>query len=428
MRFIDCTIDANAKIPRPVEAGGKSNGEPLDAVREIISSVRNDGDAALLKLTERLDGVTLKSLRVTEKQIREAREKVSKPVEAALIEAARRITVFATRQSIKPWSETIGGGLIGEAVSAVSRAGLYVPGGRASYPSTVLMTAIPARVAGVEEIVMCVPPSADGSVAQATLAATSIAEVDQIYAVGGAQAIAAMAFGTETIPRVDVIAGPGNIYVALAKRELAGTVAIDSVAGPSEIVIVADGETDPWLVAWDLVAQAEHGPGGAFAIVSWDQKMLDDVQVALEKILGEINAGPDLSAPLDVGAVGVLVRNEEHAVEAVNAFAPEHLELLFAGAEERVDDYRTAGAIFVGPYSPVSLGDYLAGTNHVLPTGGTGRFWSGLRTSHFQRTTAVVQHTRDSLREAAGAIEELATVEGLPNHSRAVNARFVENR
>lgn len=418
MRLIDFTIDANAKIPRPVQTA-----EPIDAVRKIISSVRDDGDAALLKLTERLDGVTPKSLRVTEKQIQEARRSVSKPVEAALIEAARRITVFAERQSMKPWSETIGGGVIGEVVFAVSRAGLYVPGGRASYPSTVLMTAIPARVAGVKEIVMCVPPSVHGSVAQATLAAASIAEVDQIYTVGGAQAIAAMAFGTETIPRVDVIAGPGNIYVALAKLELAGTVAIDSVAGPSEIVIVADGDADPWLIAWDLVAQAEHGPGGAFAVVTWDPELLDDVQTALDKVLGEINAGPELVVSLEAGAVGVLVGNEEQAARAVNSFAPEHLELLFVGAEERINGYRTAGAIFVGPYSPVSLGDYLAGTNHVLPTGGTGRFWSGLRTSHFQRAAAVVKHTRDSLKEAAGSIEALASAEGLPNHSRAVNAR-----
>ncbi len=423
MLLIDCTTAATAKIPRPLETR-----EPIDAVREIISSVRNGGDAALLKLTERLDGVALKSLRVTDKQIREARRSLPKPDEAALLESARRITVFAEGQSIKPWSETIGGGVIGEAVFAVSRAGLYVPGGRASYPSTVLMTAIPARVAGVEEIVMCVPPSADGSVVEATLAAASIAEVDQIYTVGGAQAIAAMAFGTETIPRVDVIAGPGNIYVALAKRELAGTVAIDSVAGPSEIVIVADGEADPWLIAWDLVAQAEHGPGGAFAVVTWDANLLDSVQTALDKILVETNAGADLTASLEAGAVGVLVGNAEQAAEAVNAFAPEHLELQFEGAEERVNDYRTAGAIFVGPYSPVSLGDYLAGTNHVLPTGGTARFWSGLRTSHFQRTTSIVKHTRDSLKEAAGLIGALAAVEGLPNHARAVNARFVENR
>lgn len=381
-----------------------------------------------MELTERLDGVKLKSLRVPQHQIDEARLSVPKAVEAALLESAARIKVFAERQSLNPWSDTIGGGIIGEAVFGVSRAGLYVPGGRASYPSTVLMTAIPARVAGVEEIVMCVPPSINGSVAQATLAGASIAEVDQIYTVGGAQAIAAMAFGTETIPRVDVIAGPGNIYVALAKRELAGTVAIDSVAGPSEIVIVADGEADPWLVAWDLVAQAEHGLGGAFAVVTWDPKLLEDVQTALDKILGEINAGPDLIAALEGGAAGILVENEEHAARAVNIFAPEHLELVFADAEERVSAYRTAGAIFVGPHSPVSLGDYLAGTNHVLPTGGTGRFWSGLRTSHFQRTAAVVKHTPDSLKEAAGSIEALATVEGLPNHSRAVNARFEENR
>jgi histidinol dehydrogenase len=400
----------------------------LQAVREIISRVRNEGDAALLELTERFDQVSLDDLRVPAEQLETAFKSISEELREALEEAAARIRQFAEKQALTSWEAEIGGGIVGEKVHPVPRAGLYVPGGRATYPSTVLMTAIPATVAGVEEVALCVPPASDGSVANATLAAAHLAGVTEVYRVGGAQAIAAMAYGTESIPRVEVIVGPGNIFVALAKQEVAGIVGIDSVAGPSEIAIVTDGSLDPSVAAFDLVAQAEHGPNGSFVLVTWKEEFLVYVAQALHGVLSEVEAPPELRAALDRGCVGVGVSDVEQAAECVNRFAPEHLQLVFEGADKEIERFTTAGAIFVGPWSPVCLGDYLAGTNHVLPTGGAGRWASGLRTSHFQRATSFVTYSKESLEAAAGYIDALAGAEGLPNHSRAVRSRLHEER
>ena len=331
----------------------------------------------------------------------------------AMSEAARRIRVFAEKQALKPWEAEVGGGTIGEVVYPVSRAGCYVPGGKAAYPSTVLMTTIPAHAAGVPEIALCLPPASDGSLPATTLAAAHIAGVDEIYRVGGAQAIAAMAYGTESIAPVDVIVGPGNIYVALAKQQVAGLVGIDSIAGPSEVAIVTDGKFNPRVVALDLIAQAEHGPNGTFAVVTWDRKALAEIERVLAKTLDEINASDGLRAALDRGCHGVYARDLEQAADCINRFAPEHLELLFEGAEGEVHQFRAAGAIFVGLWSPVCAGDYLAGTNHVLPTGGGARWASGLRTSHFQKTSAVVKYNREALEEAAPHIDTMCGAEGL---------------
>lgn len=385
---------------------------PIDAVRDIIEQVRTRGDEALFEFTRKFDGVTLKQLRVEPS----ASHRVPDGLLEAMKAMKQRIEVFAEHQALKPWVADVGGGSIGEAVHPLRRAGIYVPGGRAVYPSSVLMCAVPARVAGVDEIALCVPPGPDGRVPEATLAAAALCGIEEIYSVGGAQAIAAMAYGTETIAKVDVIVGPGNVYVALAKQELAGIVAIDSVAGPSEIVIVADASAEARFIARDLVAQAEHGPNGAFALITWDEDLLDAVERELHSI-----EGPD-----DV-AVGVLVSDLEAAIELSDNFAPEHLELMFEGVHEASGRFRSAGAIFIGPHSPVSLGDYLAGTNHVLPTAGSARWASGLRTSHFQRTSATVEYDRKSLHAAAPFIETMAQVEGLPNHSRAVLARFEDD-
>jgi histidinol dehydrogenase len=421
---VDLRADPSALVPRPAAS------EPLDEVRAILSQVREGGDAALVDLTLRFDRARLDAhaLIVPPEEVEKAGTEAEPELLEALEEGERRIRAFSQNQLMMPWREEIGGGTLGEVIHAVDRAGIYAPGGAAAYPSTVLMCAVPASVAGAGRIALCVPPGPDGRVPAATLAAAHVAGVDEVYRVGGAQAIGALAFGTETVPRCDVVAGPGNAYVALAKREVAGIVGIDSVAGPSEIAILTDGDADPRLVAFDLVAQAEHGPGGTYAVFAWEEEVIERVRLAVDQLLGEIEARESLRSVLEDGTVMALAGDRAQAVSAVNRFAPEHLEILCEDAESIVEEVRGAGAIFIGPFSPVSLGDYLAGSNHVLPTGGAGRWASGLRASHFQRATAVVWYDRRSLNEARDPIRVLAEAEGLPMHWRAVEARFPQDR
>lgn len=421
MRVIDLRGRADLDVPRP-----DPGPAPLREVRSIIEQVRAEGDRALIALTERFDGVRLQpgTLRLPEAEMERAWEAASPALRAALDEAASRIRKVAEQQALRPWRAEVAGGVVGEDVHPVARAGVYVPSGRASYPSTVLMCAVPAAVAGVEEVALCVPPARDGTVPASTLAAARLAGVREIYRVGGAQAIAALAYGCESIRRVDVIAGPGNVYVALAKREVAGSVGIDSVAGPSEIAVVADRTADPRVLALDLIAQAEHGPHGSFLLITWEEELTLRVDEALSEALASAGASDELRAALQEGAAAVLVAGVDEAIGALNRFAPEHAELIFEGAEAAVGRVRAAGAVFIGRDSPVSLGDYLAGTNHVLPTGGAARWASGLRTSHFQRTSAVIMHTRDSLAGSLAGLRTLAGAEGLPNHARAVEARL----
>lgn len=378
-------------------------------------------------MTLRFDAVKVKELRVPLDAIERSLRETPAPIREALEIAAENIRRFAARQLIQPWSETIDGATVGEAVTPVGRAGAYAPGGRATYPSTVLMSAIPASVAGVAELALCVPPGPDGEVPSVTLAAAAIGGVSEVYRVGGAQAIAAMAFGTESIPKVDVIVGPGNIYVALAKREVSGHVGIESVAGPSEIAVVADGTADPRAIAYDLIAQAEHGPDGSFVLVTWDETLASSVEDALAAVCSEISASDELRHALERGSITALVKDLEQAVSVVDRFAPEHLELIFGGAQDAAGSFRNAGAVFVGPYSPVPLGDYLAGTNHILPTGGAARWSSGLRASHFQKTTSVVSFEKEALRRMLTPLSRLTEVEGLPTHLRAAQARFVDD-
>jgi histidinol dehydrogenase len=424
MQFIDLIKDPGAEIPRP-----QPEEAPTEAVRGIIERVKSGGDRALVELTQELDGVSVEvgDLVVTAEEIDAAAASTPPEVIEALEEIERRIRHFAQNQLMLPWREHLAGGTVGEAVYAVDRVGIYVPGGRASYPSTALMCSVPASVAGVGSIAMCVPPGEDGKVPDATLAAAQVAGVDEVYRVGGAQAIAALAFGTETIPKVDVVAGPGNRFVAEAKREIAGVVAIDSVAGPSEIAVIADGNADSRVIALDLISQAEHGPGGAFTVVSWDESVLRSVEAELKSVLDEINASGEIRGALEKGGSLVLASDRDAAFEALSRFAPEHLEIMCEDAEDLVDMVRNAGAIFVGQYSPVSLGDYAAGSNHVLPTGGTARWASGLRASHFQRTAAVVWFDHGSLEHSAQYVQVMSEAEGLPNHSRAVEARLSDD-
>jgi histidinol dehydrogenase len=411
--------DLVAELVRP----GPEDPGPVAAVREIIADVRARGDDALCELTERFDGCRIDDLRVPEKEILAALDDAPAPFRAALDYARVEITAFHEAQLGDEVCVERDGALLRELAVPIDRAGLYVPGGRAAYPSTVLMTTIPARVAGVPEIALCVPPDGDGRVPAATLAAAGLVGVDEVYRVGGAQAIGALTYGTATIRPVDVIAGPGNVYVTLAKREVVGVVGIDGLAGPSELVVVADDTAAPAFAAADLVAQAEHGPGGAAILVTWDERVADAVDVAIEQLVANANRRAEIDATLASGGRIVLVDGPETAIAAANTIAPEHLELMTAAYEELLPQVRNAGAVFCGPWSPAVVGDYVAGVNHVLPTGRTARFASALRVDTFRKHIHVVRFDETALARVTPHVEALAEAEGLDAHRRSIELR-----
>jgi histidinol dehydrogenase len=398
--------------------------DALDVVREIIADVRKRGDDALRDLTERFDGCRIDELRVPPEELRAALDHASPEFRAALEYASGEIRAYHEAQVEADVEVDRNGVTIRAVTRAVERAGLYVPGGRANYPSTVLMTAIPAQVAGVAEIALCVPPDSSGAVPAATLAAAALVGVTEVYRVGGAQAIAALAYGTESIPAVDVIVGPGNRFVALAKREVAGTVGIESFAGPSEVVVVADGSVPAEYVAADLLAQAEHGPGGSAVLVTWIESVADAVDAALEaQIAADRRRAPELEATVAEVGRAVLVDGPDAAIAAVDVIAPEHLELLCADARALSGRVRNAGAVFVGPWAPAAVGDYVAGVNHVLPTARTARFASALRVASFTKHIHIVELTEAALARVQPHVEAMAAVEGLDAHARSVALR-----
>lgn len=398
--------------------------DALESVRAIVADVRTRGDVAVRELTERFDGCTLDDLRVPVDEVRRALDTATPELRAALDVAAARIREYHAAQVDVPQVVLDRDGVVlSELTVPVARAGLYVPGGRAAYPSTVLMTAIPAQLAGVAERVLCVPPAADGTVPASTLAAAALADVTEVYRIGGAQAIAALAYGTETIRPVDVIVGPGNRYVALAKREVAGTVGIDSFAGPSEVAIVADGSVPAVFAAADLLAQAEHGPGGSAILVTWDPTVADATDAAVDDLLTDAPRRAEITSTLLTGGRVVLVDDALAALDAVNVIAPEHLELLTADPAALVPLVRNAGAVFIGPWAPAALGDYLAGVNHVLPTARTARFASALRVDTFRKHVHVVDATEAGLTALAPHVRALAAAEGLDAHARSVDVR-----
>jgi histidinol dehydrogenase len=398
----------------------------IEAVRAIIAEVRGRGDAALRDLTEQFDGCTIDDLRVPRDELLVALDDAPAEFRAALEYAREEVTAYHETQLGTDVRVERNGVLLRELIVPVDRAGLYVPGGRAAYPSTVLMTAIPARVAGVPEIALCVPPDRDGRVPAATLAAAALVGVDEVYRVGGAQAIAALAYGTDTIPPVDVVVGPGNVYVTAAKREVAGVVGIESLAGPSELVVVADETADPALVAADLVAQAEHGPDGAAILVTWDDRVAGAVDDAVAALTAEAPRRTEIEATLSSGGRCVLVDGPDAAIEAANAIAPEHLELITADPEKLVNQVRNAGAVFCGPWSPAAVGDYVAGVNHVLPTARTARFASALRVDTFRKHVHVVTLDQAALARVAPHVQAFADMEGLDAHGRSVEVRGAE--
>jgi histidinol dehydrogenase len=411
--------DLWAVLPRP------SGPDPtvIAAVREIITSVRERGDAALRELTERFDGCAIDELRVDEHDLTRALDELDPDLRAALEFAADQIIAYHESQREAEAKHERQGIHVRELIVPVDRAGLYVPGGRAAYPSTVLMTAIPARIAGVPEIVLCVPPDSTGNPPRAALAAAALCGVDEVYRVGGAQAIAALAYGTESMLPVDFIVGPGNRYVTEAKREVQGVVGIESLAGESELAVIGDDSTNPRWVAADLLAQAEHGPGGVAVVITWSERFADSVDAQLTAQLAQTMRHAESEATLTSGGRLVLVDSPADAVAVANAIAPEHLQIMNADPEMLVAEVRHAGAVFCGPYAPAVIGDYVAGVNHVLPTGGTARFASALRVSSFQKRVHVVTLDRDTLDRVGPYVTVLAESEGLDAHAQSIRVR-----
>jgi histidinol dehydrogenase len=393
------------------------------AVAGIIAAVRERGADAVRELTARLDGADVDDPRVARDEIISARDRISPGLGAALEVARDQIVAWHEAQREREARHERLGVEVSEQVVPVDRAGCYVPGGRAPLASSVLMTVLAARVAGVPEVVVCSPPDAGGRVHDAILAAAAIAEADEVYAIGGAQAIAAMAYGAGTLRPVDVVVGPGNAYVVEAKRQVFGTVGIDGLAGASEVVVVADATVDPEWVAIDLLAQAEHGPGGAVALIVWEEAVAEKVELALDALLLTADRRDEAASTLDAGGRVILVDGPARALDAANAIAPEHLELMCADADLLVPLVRNAGAVFVGPYAPAVIGDYVAGTNHVLPTAGTARFASALRIADFQKHIHVVRADANALNRVGPAARSIAEAEGLAAHAASLELR-----
>jgi histidinol dehydrogenase len=415
-------LDIGDRLPRP-DLGGAA---PVEAVREILSEVKKRGDSALREYTERFDGASIDDLSVDPAALDAALADCAPLLREALEAARSAILAFHRRQLRDETTHERDGVTIRELRRPVDRAGVYVPGGRAPLLSTVLMTAIPARVAGVGEVVLCSPPGPDGMVASGILAAAALAGVDEVHPVGGAQAVAAMAYGTESIRAVDVIVGPGNVYVATAKRELnaEGVVGLPSgFAGPSEVVVIADESTPADYAAIDLVVQAEHGPDGLAWLITWSESTADAVTAAVDRLVAASPRRADLESTLDGGGYAVVVDGPEQAAAVANAIAPEHLELMNDDPEALLPLVRNAGAVFCGVDAPASVGDYLAGSSHVLPTFGTARFSGALRVDDFLRWMPVISLADGALARVAPHVAAIAEAEGLPAHAESVRLR-----
>ena len=399
-------------------------GEELsvqEVVDRIIREVRSKGDKALFNYTQKLDGVRLDSLEVSRREVVAAYGTIDKKLVSALKFAARRIRDFHVACGYKAGLIPVDKHL-SQQIRPLDKVGLYVPGGSAAYPSTVLMMAIPAKVAGVGEIIVVSPPGKDGRIPASTLVAADIAKINRIFKLGGAQAIAALAYGTESIPRVDKICGPGNIFVTLAKKMVYGTVDIDGLEGPSEVVIVADEKADPALCAADLLAQAEHDPLASVILITTSADLADRVDKEIEIQLGKLKRRSTAKMAIDRGML-VLVDDMAQAVKLVNLFAPEHLSLMASNASALARKIRNAGCIFVGENSPVVLGDYVAGPSHVLPTGGSARFGSPLGVADFLKVSNVIALDKPAMRKLSRAAVVIAKAEGLDAHAQAIERR-----
>ncbi|MEH2413267.1 histidinol dehydrogenase [Nostoc sp.] len=428
LRIITQQADVRAELQRICDRTHDEQVLHKEAtVREVLQAVKRQGDKAVLHYTAEFDKQTLKAeqLRVTGSELDAAYQQVSKELLGAIRLACRQIEAFHRQRVPKSWvhfgDDEI---VLGKRYTPVDRAGLYVPGGRAAYPSTVLMNAIPAKVAAVPHVVMVTPPGLGGAINPAVLVAAQEAGVQEIYRIGGAQAIAALAYGTETIPKVNVITGPGNIYVTLAKKLVYGTVGIDSLAGPSEVLVIADETANPVHVAADLLAQAEHDPMAAAILLTTDAALAKNVQLALERQLVDHPRRIDTEKAIAHYGLIVVVESLQAAAEFSNEFAPEHLELEIKDPWALLPQIRHAGAIFLGYSTPEAVGDYLAGPNHILPTSGAARYASALGVETFLKHSSIIQYSQTALQNVAGAIDVLATAEGLPSHADSVRRRI----
>ncbi len=404
-----------------------SNDAVYNRVREIIADIRSRGDKALIDYTNRFDRMSLQSMDqaiLDKDDLHRALESIDPDQQEALKKAADRIEAYAERQSLQSWQYTENDGtVLGQQISPLDRVGLYVPGGKAAYPSSVLMNAIPAKVAGVPELMMVVP-TPDGVRNELVLAAAAVAGVDTVFTIGGAQAVAALAYGTASVPSVDKIVGPGNIYVATAKRMVFGKVGIDMIAGPSEICIIADGKTEPDWIAADLFSQAEHDEDAQSILLSWDEDYLLQVRNSMEKLIGEMPRADIIGQSLSARGALIKVAGLSQAIEVVNRIAPEHLELSIDNADEVVPHIRHAGAIFMGRYTAEALGDYCAGPNHVLPTSGTARFSSPLGVYDFQKRSSLIACSAQGASDLGKIASVLARGEGLVAHACSAEARI----
>jgi histidinol dehydrogenase len=410
-------------LARTEEAFGKGV-TPLQSVNQMLDDVRKDGDSAVLRYAKLLDGSDLEEFSVTKKQMTQARDSISKELRESLELAAERIRNFHRSTMPDQWVDRNQG--LGELIRPLERVGLYAPGGSAAYPSTVLMTAVPAKVAGVREVILCTPPQRGESLNPAVIVAAEIAGVDNLYQVGGVPAIAAMAFGTKSVPKVDKICGPGNIFVSYAKKLVQGSVDIDGVFGPTETIVLADESANASFCAADLIAQAEHDPLATAILITNSQRLIAETEAEVDRMLATQARGDVAKAALDRQGKVVLVDSLEEAVDLVNRIAPEHLCLLLDDPWSWVDKIKHAGGLFLGEYSPEVMGDYIAGPSHVMPTGGTARFGSALSVHHFLRTMPVVGLTPTEFQKLGTAAVHIADAEGLSGHASAIQVRLDE--
>ena len=427
MRILKLTEDTRKDILQNLLKRSPNNyGEFEGRVNAIIEEVRNNRDQAVFNYTKQFDGADINAgnILVTEEEIAEAYEQVDTTLLAVIRKSLVNIKKYHEKQVQNSWFTTEDGIILGQKVTALATVGVYVPGGKAVYPSSVLMNVLPAKVAGVDRIVMCSPPGKDGKVYPSTLVAAKEAGVDEIYKVGGAQAIAAMAFGTESVPKVDKIVGPGNIYVALAKKAVFGYVSIDSIAGPSEILVLADETANPRYVAADLLSQAEHDEMASAILITTSQKLAEEVSAEIDQFVAELSRKEIIQKSLDNYGYILVADNMEEAIDTVNAIASEHMEIVTADPFHVMTKIRNAGAIFIGEYSSEPLGDYFAGPNHVLPTNGTAKFFSALSVDDFIKKSSIISYSREALEKVHKDIEQFAECEKLTAHANSIRVRF----
>ncbi|MGQ4880338.1 histidinol dehydrogenase [Billgrantia sp. LNSP4103-1] len=426
-RLSTADVDFEARLGALLAWEGVSDADVQSRVDEILTAVRSRGDAALIEYTNRFDRLSasaMTDLTLGAECLERAYRELPEEQRDALAQAAERIRLYHERQKPVSWSYVEDdGSVLGQQVTPLDRAGIYVPGGKAAYPSSVLMNAVPAHVAGVREIVMVVP-TPDGVLNELVLAAAHLAGVQQVFTIGGAQAIAAMAYGTESVPRVDKIVGPGNIYVATAKRAVFGQVGIDMIAGPSEILVVSDGGTDPEWLAMDLFSQAEHDEDAQALLISWDQRHLAEVEAAVARLLPTLEREAIVRQSLARRGALIHCRDRDEAVRLINRIAPEHLELSMADPDTLLPEVRHAGAIFMGRYTAEALGDYCAGPNHVLPTSGTARFSSPLGVYDFQKRSSIIHCSEEGASSLGKVASVLARGESLTAHARSAEFRI----